>query len=407
MKGTAARTGDAAADALSCAALESPKNRAENVMIVDLLRNDLGRVAEVGSVCVPQLFDLETYPSVFQLTSTVTARLPVDCGFPAVLRALFPCGSVTGAPKHHTMELIAELETEPRGLYCGAIGWIDAPPEGTACGDFCLSVAIRTLTLEPAVDGLRQGRLGIGAGIVMDSDAASEHAECETKARFLTGLGAGFSLIETMFATKAGGIRYLEKHLARLSASALRLGFRYDQADVIAALDELVGAGHARDATADWAPIRVRLLLHENGECELTASPLPAPLAEPVVLIVAPDPLDPHQLLLGHKTTQRRHYDDGLALAEQAGAFDALFFNTRGELTEGARTNVFLRLDGTWQTPALSCGVLPGVMRSVLLEDRTLNASESILTHADLLRAEEILVCNALRGRLRARLIAP
>jgi para-aminobenzoate synthetase/4-amino-4-deoxychorismate lyase len=147
------------------------------------------------------------------------------------------------------------------------------------------------------------------------------------------------------------------------------------------------------------------LLLQADGECELAVSSLPALLAEPVQLIVAPNPLDPHQLLLGYKTTQRRHYDDGLAVAEQTGAFDALFFNTRGELTEGARTNVFLRLDGRWQTPALRCGVLPGVMRSILLEDPTLNAREAILTHADLLRADEILVCNALRGRLRAKLM--
>ncbi len=191
MKGTAPRGRDAQEDAAIARALAADiKNRAENLMIVDLLRNDLGRVARTGSVRVPALFSVEPYASVFQMTSTIEAMLPDSVSMPALLRALFPCGSITGAPKHHTMELIAALETTPRGLYTGAIGWIDAPApgDGRVCGDFCLSVAIRTLTLGPERGGLRHGRMGVGAGIVADSDAAAEYEECALKSRFLTGL---------------------------------------------------------------------------------------------------------------------------------------------------------------------------------------------------------------------------
>ena len=194
MKGTARRTGQPDEDARTARALASdPKNRAENLMIVDLLRNDLGRIATTGSVKVPALFSVEPYAGVFQMTSTVEAELPARTTLPELLRALFPCGSITGAPKHHTMELIADLETTPRGLYTGMVGWVDAPSPGSAqvCGDFCLSVAIRTVTLGHAgqgAHGLRPGRMGVGAGIVLDSVAADEYEECALKARFLTAL---------------------------------------------------------------------------------------------------------------------------------------------------------------------------------------------------------------------------
>jgi para-aminobenzoate synthetase / 4-amino-4-deoxychorismate lyase len=220
MKGTAARGGAPEGDSEMARLLAAdPKNRAENVMIVDLLRNDIGRVARIGSVKVPALFAVEPYATVFQMTSTVEARLRAGVGMPELLRAVFPCGSITGAPKHRTMEWIAGLESTPRGLYCGAIGWVDAPPPGARVGDFCLSVAIRTLTLGAEAGGLRPLRIGIGAGIVQDSRAADEFEECRLKARFLTGLNPGFELFETMHATREG-IRHLERHLARLARSA-------------------------------------------------------------------------------------------------------------------------------------------------------------------------------------------
>lgn len=404
MKGTAARSGEPAEDARIAAALAAdPKNRAENLMIVDLLRNDLGRVAATGSVEVPALFAVEPYPTVFQMTSTVSARLDAAAGFPAVLRALFPCGSITGAPKHRSMQLIDALEPRPRGLYTGAIGWVEATAPGRGCGDFCLSVAIRTLTLGAPWHGVRAGELGIGAGIVIDSRAADEYAECRLKARFLSALDPGFQLIETLRAVRGGDGRYsvplLQRHLARLGASAATLGFSCDEAGVRAALDAhlatLAGGGDQR----------VRLLLHKDGRIELGGGPL-APLPPgPVALLLADATTDADDYLLRHKTTRRAHYDVAIRSAEAAGAFDTLFFNRAGELTEGGRSNVFLHIDGAWLTPPLAAGVLPGVMRAALLDDPAWQAREARLTRADLAHAEAIVVCNALRGALHARLL--
>lgn len=215
MKGTAARCADAAQDAAAAQFLANdPKNRAENVMIVDLLRNDVSRVAQTGTVRVPALFSVEPYASVWQMTSTVEAKLRPGTTFADAMRALFPCGSITGAPKHHTMELIEALEHGPRGLYTGTIGWLDAPQAGEACGDFCLSVVIRTLTLEAsqsaAPGAMRRGEMGVGAGIVLDSVAADEYEECRLKARFLTEADPGIELFETMYATRAQGVRHVE-----------------------------------------------------------------------------------------------------------------------------------------------------------------------------------------------------
>ncbi|WP_036251837.1 chorismate-binding protein, partial [Methylibium sp. T29] len=259
MKGTAPRRAVLEGDSETARLLSlDTKNRAENLMIVDLLRNDLGRIARTGSVKVPELFEVESHATVFQMTSTVSAELAPGTDLPTVLRAVFPCGSITGAPKHHTMELIAGLESTPRGLYCGAIGWVDLPtaaPDG-ACGDFCLSVAIRTLTLgPPAPDGLRAGRLGIGAGIVLDSEAEDEYGECQLKGRFLTGLDPGFSIFETLHATREQGVRHLDRHLARLQRSATALGFRWDEIELREALQEQVGRLPA------GAPCRLRLSL--------------------------------------------------------------------------------------------------------------------------------------------------
>ena len=406
MKGTAARSGDDAADALAARRLAADaKNRAENLMIVDLLRNDLGRVARTGSVRVPALFEVERYPTVLQMTSTVAAELPADVGFPALLRALFPCGSITGAPKHRTMQLIAELETTPRGLYTGSLGWIDAPRPGHACGDFCLSVAIRTLTLErieqgaDALAGARhRGRMGVGAGIVIDSAAADEYAECRLKARFLSALDPGFALFETMYATREAGVRQLDRHLARLEASAAALDFVFERARVEAAL------GGQLAALPPATPSRLRLALHKDGRLELAATALDALPPGAVTVLLAERPLDDPHGLGAYKTTLRARYDEGLRAALAAGAFDTLFFDSAGRLTEGGRSNVFLLLDGEWRTPPAGRGVLPGTMRAALLEDPAWAAREAELRVEDLLRAQRIVLTNALRGAVEARL---
>jgi para-aminobenzoate synthetase/4-amino-4-deoxychorismate lyase len=395
MKGTAARVAAPESDSESARLLAiDVKNRAENLMIVDLLRNDLGRLARTGTVRVPALFAIEPYSTVFQMTSTIEAQVRPEVGLPELLRAVFPCGSITGAPKHHTMGLIAQLETTPRGLYCGAIGWVDAPTGEARLGDFCLSVAIRTLTLGAPTRGLRPLRLGVGAGIVIDSRADDEFDECRVKARFLTGLDPGFQLFETMYWAPGPGVRHLDRHLARLAHSASAFGFALDEAAVRGAL-----ATFSAPAVS-----RLRLALAHNGRFELTSAPLSALPPGPVHLLIASTPLPESNPLAAHKTTLRSAYDAGVRAAEVVGAFDSLFFDTVGRLVEGGRSSVFARLDGQWCTPPLRDGALPGVMRGVLLDDPAWAARERSLTRGDLAHADAIVVCNALRGALPAEI---
>ncbi len=405
MKGTAPASGNAEIDAQRSAALAADeKNRAENLMIVDLLRNDLGRLATSGSVKVPKLFEVTRFASVLQMTSTVTATLPDAVSFADVFRALYPCGSITGAPKYRTMQLIGELEASPRGLYTGAIGWLDAREDDPqALGDFCLSVAIRTLELEaPDASGLRRGRLGVGAGIVLDSKADEEREECQLKASFLSALDPGFEIFETMQATQASGVAHLSRHLARLEKSAQYFGFRFDEAALRAQLDALI-------ATLSEDEIhRVRLALSHDGTAALTHGVLkPLPGKEVAVWLAdVGSATRSDDLFLRHKTTVRARYDAAWKAAEAQGAFDVLFFNERGELTEGGRSTVFVKSHGIWMTPPLSCGVLPGVMRSVMLDDPAWAAVEAVITRDDLLSAQAIVVCNALRGALPATIAA-
>ncbi|MGN8188004.1 chorismate-binding protein [Burkholderia sp. 22088] len=426
MKGTAPRSADPRDDAAAAAFLANdPKNRAENVMIVDLLRNDVSRIARTGTVRVPALFSVEPYASVWQMTSTVEAGWRAGTTFAQMLRALFPCGSITGAPKYKTMQLIDAIESTPRGLYTGAIGWLDAAKQGAdsdapgerlgGCGDFCLSVAIRTLTLDatgegatgaearnPAtpIAGRRRGTMGVGAGIVLDSVAADEYAECELKARFLTDADPGFQLFETTAATRADGIRHLDRHLARLQRSADAFGFRFDPEALRREID-------ARCAALDGdVTCRMKLALAKDGTIEIVAAPLKPLPAGPVGVLLASAhgfaSTRASDALLLHKTTRRAEYDRAWQAAEALGCFDMLFVNERGEVTEGGRSNVFVKLDGQWATPPLESGVLPGVMRGVLLDDRVFGATERVVTRDDLARAEALLLTNALRGVLDA-----
>lgn len=396
MKGTAPASGEPDLDERRAQALRaSEKERSENLMIVDLLRNDLGRIARTGSVRVPALFSVERFGGVLQMTSTIEAEAVPGLGLRQVFDALYPCGSITGAPKRRTMQIIDELESRPRRLYTGGIGWFDPPAASGSLGDFMLSVPIRTLLLDaPDGNDRRAAEMAVGAGIVYDSDARSEYQECLLKARFLTGLAPGFELFETLHATR-DGCRHLGRHLERLARSAAQLGFRFDKARIRERLQA------ACDALPDARPARLRLALSAAGEIGIAVAPL-APLAGPVRVLLADTVMPSADPMLAHKTSLRRVYDEGWRRAEAAGAFDALFFNERGELTEGGRSNVFLRLEGRWHTPPLSSGLLPGVMRAVLLDDPAWDAVERPLTRADLRAAEAICVCNALRGALAA-----
>ncbi|AST33083.2 bifunctional anthranilate synthase component I family protein/aminotransferase class IV [Ralstonia solanacearum] len=410
MKGTAPASGDPEVDETRAVALAADeKNRAENLMIVDLLRNDLGRLARPGSVRVPALFEVTPYGSVLQMTSTVQAQIPPETGLADCFAALFPCGSITGAPKRRTMEIIDALEPEPRGLYTGAIGWIDAPVGDRAMGDACFSVAIRTLVLGAAgTDGLRAGELGIGSGIVYDSVADDEYAECRLKARFVTALDPGLSLFETMRATRAEGVPLLDRHLARLEHSARAFGFGFDRDALVREI------AHVCAALPEDGAHRMRLSLQHSGAFSVTAaplSPLPAAWDAPVRLHIAPQAREAVHSLPHHKTSLRAAYDAAWQAAEREGAFDAVFFNADGTLAEGGRSTVLVKLEGQWWTPPLSAGVLPGVMRGVLLDDARpwLGAPlhERVLTRAEVARAEAIAVCNALRGVVPAHFEPP
>lgn len=395
MKGTAARGGVLEADSETARGLHfDDKNRAENLMIVDLLRNDLGRVARVGGVRVPELFAVEPYRTVFQMTSTIQAEMRPGVGMPALLRALFPCGSITGAPKHETMKRITALESTPRGLYCGAIGWVDAPAAGarySSVGDFCLSVAIRTLTLAAqGGQGGRALRLGIGAGITIGSDAADEYAECQLKARFLTGLDPGLGLIETV-RVQDGAAPLRGHHRARMAASAAALGLAFDAAAFDAAVDAAMPPAGVH---------RVRLELRAGGQLAVQVAPLPDLPPGALKLVWAGAPLAAAPLT-AHKTTQRAHYDAAMQAAIAQGAFDAIFVNAAGDLVEGARSTVLVQVDGQWLTPRVADGALPGVLRATLLAHGMpdgLPLTEAHIPRETWQRASAWAVCNALRG---------
>jgi len=383
MKGTA-RRGDTREEdrAIAAALANDPKQRAENLMIVDLMRNDLSRVAVPGSVAVPALFTVESYPTVHQLVSSITATIAPERDAIDTIEALFPCGSITGAPKIRAIEALRAIEAGPRGVYTGAIGRIDAG------GDAQFNVAIRTLHV--ATDG-ETAVIGVGGGIVADSQVDAEWDEAIAKAAFLTQGQREFDLIETMAFDPARGIALLEGHLARMKASADRLGFAFDRH---ATRNELQAATFRLDA-----PSRVRLLLSRGGAIAIESSPMPPPLGMPVRCAIAPLPASPRDFRLRHKTTHREFYD---AARRASGADEVLFIDPEGDLTEGSFTSLFVERGGILLTPPLSRGLLPGVLRGDLIAQG--RAAEARLTPSDL--AEGFFVGNALRGLIPA-VVAP
>jgi para-aminobenzoate synthetase/4-amino-4-deoxychorismate lyase len=390
MKGTAPRGRTPREDArLKTWLAVDEKQRAENLMIVDLLRNDLGRVAKIGSVEVTDLFTVETYRSVHQMTSGISAEMRSDMGLKDMLRALFPCGSVTGAPKVRAMEIIRELEGGPRGVYTGAIGHI-APS-----GDAQFNVVIRTVVLQGS-----QGEMGIGGGIVADSKVDSEYEECLLKAQFLTKVDKPFELIETLRFERGKGFHLLDRHLARLQSSAAHFGYPFSREAVLAALEA--------EAARVEAPVAlVRLLLGEDGALTVTSTPIELPTKDTVWRFVISDQrLDEKDPLFYHKTTRRQFFDREMERQKALTQCDeVVFLNKKGELTEGTRTNLFIELDGRLFTPALTCGLLPGTLREELLDLPRAAASEAVLTPQDLLAADRIYLGNSVRGLIRAELI--
>jgi para-aminobenzoate synthetase/4-amino-4-deoxychorismate lyase len=379
MKGTAARGFDALADEAAKASLRAdPKQRAENLMIVDLLRNDLGRISEQGSVKVPALFSVETYPGFHTLTSTVASQLRPGLSLSEQMQALFPCGSVTGAPKLRAMEIIRELEGVPRDIYTGSLGMI-APN-----GDLSFNVAIRTATLLPDGDGV----YGVGGGIVVDSRPAEEYAECRLKARVLTDLAEDYGLIETL--RWSGGYVRLALHLERLAVSAAALDFRFDREHVLAHLAEVEASFPAGDER------RVRCELRRDGTLQITTAPMPPAADGALRIAIASQRVDAGDPFLRHKTTRRAVYERVLAEAVALGCDDALLLNRQGFVTETSRSTIFVERDGVLLTPPLAHGLLPGVLRRELID--TGAAREAPLRLDDLRQAGRWFVGNSLRG---------
>ncbi len=391
MKGTATRAERDIEDRERAEALrQSEKNRAENLMIVDLLRNDVSRVARPGSVAVPQLFSLETYPTVHQMTSTVTAETREGTRLSDVLKALFPCGSITGAPKIRATEVMTALENAPRGPYCGAIGYV-AP--GGAC---VFNVAIRTIV----IDKEGNAECGVGGGIVWDSTAGDEYAEAMAKSRFMARASNGFELIETLRLSE-GRYDWRERHLARLARSAAELGFACDPAAIGQALDS-----HAADNPIETR--RVRLTLSRDGIVTIASTALPGPApewyrpadVEPRLVALARESVPRSDPSLFHKTTRRGRYER--AREDHPQAFDVLMWNEEGELTEFTIGNLVVQLDGVWCTPPVSAGLLPGVLREELLVRGLI--VERTVHREDLSRASAMGFINGVRGWLPVKI---
>lgn len=395
MKGTAPRMPLPAADRARREQLAaSPKERAENLMIVDLVRNDLSTIAETGSVVVPALFETETYPTVHQMTSTVTAKIRNEARLIDIFRALFPCGSVTGAPKRRTMEIIQSLEQTPRGVYCGAIGYLSPGHEAV------FSVAIRTAVLDMA--GAR-GEISVGSGITWDSEPSGEYRECLAKSAFLARECPDFKLIESL-RLEDNGFVLQDRHLQRLTASAAWFGFNLDTGQLRDRLDLMgrtLGGSH-----------KIRILLAADGSLTLESEaitgpfqhppPCPAPLPEgkepagktPLLVAMARERVATADPFLYHKTTRRNLFER--ERRAHPDCYDVVFLNERDELTEGSYNNIVVALHGELLTPSLSCGLLPGVLRGELLDNGTVR--EAILTLDDLHRADKLWLVNSVRG---------
>ncbi len=392
MKGTLVRGRTTKEDISNRTLLQNdPKNRSENIMIVDLLRNDLGRLfSEIdgGRIQPRSLFDIETYETLFQMTSTIEGKLKSgkQPRFQDIMKAIFPCGSITGAPKIRTMEIIHELEKEERGVYCGAIGY--SGPDETV-----FNVPIRTVVLKEG-----RGEMGIGAGIIQDSDPEDEWQESLLKGNFLTRPTPEFQLIETMLWQPESGYWLLEEHLKRLIDSASYFQFSLDEHEIRQTL--------TATAATFTTPQRVRLLLYRDGGVEITTTDLPdSRISDPLKPVIStPLPAvafsrqqtNPDSRYLFHKTTMRKTYDDGRKLATEKQLFEILFTNNNDEVTEGSISNIFIEKDGMIFTPPRRCGLLNGTFRRFLLDHGTVQ--ERVLSRQDIVSADAVYVGNSIRG---------
>lgn len=437
MKGTVPALDDGQNEARAKALRADPKNRAENVMIVDLLRNDLSKIAVPNGVKVPELFKVTPFGSVLQMTTPIYAQAKPHTRVGDIFQALFPCGSITGAPKKRSMELIAKYEQRDRGLYTGSIGYLQPCKGGLGfCGK--LNVVIRTLVLtKPAPDKAAQlkptantnhspqhftGIMGVGSGIVYDSTAESEYEECHWKYRFLQNLPIDFTLFETMLYSQ-GTCRLLEAHLSRLKRSAYELGFTFDEESVRQQLSSHFSQLQQQDKNTGLPlAYRVKASLNNNGSLTIQHAVLEPLAQETQSVIIAPAIFPNHDLLRRYKTSHRQQYDEQMHRAMQHQAFDSLCFNQDGFLLEGARSSIFIYYQGQWLTPALELDILRSVMREQIMQNPAYwlaahtpanehpangawTVTEEQITRLLLENASIILAVNALRGIIPVKLL--
>ncbi|MBN3039373.1 MAG: aminodeoxychorismate synthase component I [Candidatus Omnitrophica bacterium] len=389
MKGTYSRGRTLAEDMRNAQLLNRCfKNRSENVMIVDLLRNDLGRISRAGSVKVPALFTVERYKTLLQMTSDIVGRLKKDIAPSSILRNIFPSGSVTGAPKIKTMQIIRSLEKGQRNVYTGSIGYFAPGGEGV------FNVAIRTLVIER---DKKHGEMGVGSGIVYDSDALAEYDECRLKARFLTESDKEFGLIETILWQRGKGYFLLDLHLRRLNESARYFDFNFRRKDIISILKRQERCFRAER-------YRIRLLLNKTGKVSLQASEIHDQPAESLRVRFAHKKVHSNDVFLYHKTTNRKAYDREYRKNRLLGYFDVLFENERGEVTEGAISNIVIKKGRHLYTPALKSGLLNGVYRQYLFKKEKRLIEEKVLFRKDVKEADEIYLINSVRGMLKVDL---
>lgn len=383
MKGTARRGSTEAEDEAIIQSLKNdPKTQSENVMIVDLIRNDISRIGRPGTVRVKDLFEVQTFKTLHQVISTIQGDVDKDVSISEVMTNLFPCGSITGAPKIRTMEIIEEIEAENRGVYTGAIGYI------MPNNDFCFNVPIRTIV--SSAPG--KAEMGIGSGIIFEANAHEEYDECLLKAKFLTGINEKFQLIEAiLFNADVKTFSNLTLHLARLKRSAETFGFIYDQAKIVSALNEATAAV----ATGFY---KVRLLLQKNGEQNVTIAPVSRDTPVQRNLVISEHRVDSNSIFQYHKTTIRDRYEMAYQQAVAQGAYDVVFLNEREQLTEASRHNLFIEKSGKLFTPPLEAGILLGIFRETILHDSRYSAIEKNLSHADLASADRVFLTNAIRG---------
>ncbi len=393
MKGTAPR-GETEADdkAILKEMAEDKKQRSENLMIVDLMRNDIGRLAKIGTMKVSKLFEIQTYKTLHQMISSIQGEVDVEIPFIDIVKGLFPCGSITGAPKIRTMEIIHELESTPRDIYTGAIGFIT--PEN----DFSFNVPIRTISFPK---DSKVGTLGIGGGIIYESDAEEEWRESQLKARFITGLNQQFKLIETfLYDAELGEPLRFERHLERLANSAAAFNFAFDKQQVEQTVKQhLANADTKQD-------LKIRLLMDFQGELTVSSEAVADFTHETLPNVGITDyTIDADNLFRRHKTTNRALYNQAFTEGEKLGLYDVLFFNQHGVLAEASRHNVYLEKDGKLYTPRIEDGALPGVMRDVLMAGDEYVVIEKSLTKDDLLSADKIYLSNSVRQLVEVGLI--